>query len=162
MAWNGSIPDPESSTAEPTPDSEQPAELAIVPTGDTGSGDTTQPETADNNTDIDGQCAHLHIRLYIMADKYDVPSLKLHVYKELRWELIWRRRDSEWLPEVVDHLYSFTAESDHAPIRSLLCDVIAGGMYKEEVLENFREVMKKHGEFAVGVVEELARDMRRF
>ncbi|KAF4813722.1 Speckle-type POZ protein-like A [Colletotrichum siamense] len=60
----------------------------------------------------------LHLRLYVMADKYDVPALKLlareRFYRsaELSWEV------ADEFPAVVDELYSVTIET-HSAMRDI-------------------------------------------
>lgn len=93
----------------------------------------------------------LHLRLYVMADKYDVPALKLlareRFYRsaELSWEV------ADEFPAVVDELYSDTIET-HSAMRDIVCRLVGNQVGKVRTRERMEWVMKKHGEFAVGVM----------
>jgi hypothetical protein len=94
----------------------------------------------------------LPLRLYVMADKYDVPALKLlarnRFYRAA--ELVWR--EAEYFPDIVDELYETTPPSDTA-MREIVCRLVGGWVLDPKVREKLRPVMAKHGEFAVGVME---------
>ncbi|KAH0431805.1 hypothetical protein CcaCcLH18_06808 [Colletotrichum camelliae] len=93
----------------------------------------------------------LHLRLYVMADKYDVPALKLlareRFYRsaELSWEV------ADEFPAVVDELYSDTIET-HSAMRDIVCRLVGNQVGDVRTRERMDWVMKKHGEFAVGVM----------
>ncbi|KAF4868651.1 Speckle-type POZ protein-like A [Colletotrichum siamense] len=93
----------------------------------------------------------LHLRLYVMADKYDVPALKLlareRFYRsaELSWEV------ADEFPAVVDELYSDTIET-HSAMRDIVCRLVGNQVGNARTRERMEWVMKKHGEFAVGVM----------
>ncbi|KAF5512949.1 Speckle-type POZ protein-like B [Colletotrichum aenigma] len=93
----------------------------------------------------------LHLRLYVMADKYDVPALKLlareRFYRsaELSWEV------ADEFPAVVDELYSDTIET-HSAMRDIVCRLVGNQVGNVRTRERMEWVMKKHGEFAVGVM----------
>ncbi|KAE9578527.1 hypothetical protein CGMCC3_g5396 [Colletotrichum fructicola] len=93
----------------------------------------------------------LHLRLYVMADKYDVPALKLlareRFYRsaELSWEV------ADEFPAVVDELYSDTIET-HSAMRDIVCRLVGNQVGNVRTRERMEWIMKKHGEFAVGVM----------
>lgn len=93
----------------------------------------------------------LHLRLYVMADKYDVPVMRLlardRFYRaaELQWKF-----DDEF-PDVVDELYSCTPESEVA-MREIVCRLVGHAVKDKEVMTKMEPVMRKHGSFAVGVM----------
>ncbi|KAK3901776.1 BTB/POZ protein [Staphylotrichum tortipilum] len=93
----------------------------------------------------------LPVRLYVMADKFDVPALKLlardRFYRAA--ELSWRVADC--FPEVVDELYTNTAPTDLA-LREIVCRLVGASIKDAEQRGRMEEVMKKHGDFAVGVM----------
>ncbi|KAI8723182.1 BTB domain-containing protein [Fusarium sp. LHS14.1] len=94
----------------------------------------------------------LPLRLYIMADKYDVPALRLlardRFYRavELEWE------HAECFPDVVDELYLGTPQTDTA-MREIVCRIVGSRILSDRVRDKMRPVMEKHGDFAVGVME---------
>lgn len=94
----------------------------------------------------------LPLRLYIMADKYDVPALRLlardRFYRAA--ELLWE--EAECFPEVVDELYRCTPETDTA-MRDIVCRLVGSRIKDDEIRTKMRPVMAEHGAFAVGVLE---------
>ncbi|UZP41661.1 hypothetical protein NXS19_009477 [Fusarium pseudograminearum] len=94
----------------------------------------------------------LPLRLYAMADVYDVPALRLlardRFYRaaELYWE------EAECFPDIVDELYETTPPGDTA-MREIVCRLVGARILDHEVREKMRHVMTKHGEFAVSVLE---------
>ncbi|KAI1011370.1 hypothetical protein LB504_002151 [Fusarium proliferatum] len=94
----------------------------------------------------------LPLRLYIMADKYDVPALRLlardRFYRAV--ELVWE--EAECFPDVVDELYQTTPPADTA-MREIVCRLVAALIHVPSVREKMRSVMMKHGDFAFGVME---------
>jgi hypothetical protein len=94
---------------------------------------------------------YLPLRLYVMADKYDVPALKLlardRLYRSA--ELTWR--DAKSFPDVVDELYSTTPQTDLA-MREIVCRLVGSDIKKSGQRERMEVVMRKHGDFAVGVM----------
>ncbi|KAF5689029.1 hypothetical protein FDENT_4531 [Fusarium denticulatum] len=94
----------------------------------------------------------LPIRLYVLADKYDVPALRLlardRFYRAV--ELVWE--EAECFPDVVDELYETTPPTDTA-MREIVCRLVAAVIHVPRVRDKMRNVMMKHGDFAVGVME---------
>ena len=92
------------------------------------------------------------LRVYVMADKFIVPALKLVARK--RFHLTMLAVFDRWpdTPVVVDELYRTTAPSDHV-IREIPCRLIAS-QYKVGVpyFRPWEELMVKHGDFALGVL----------
>ena len=103
------------------------------------------------STLADMEDLYLPLRLYVMADKYDVPALKLlardRFYRAA--EVAWR--DAESFPDVVDELYSTTPPTDLA-MREIVCRLVGSGMKESKQRERMEGVMRKHGDFAVGVM----------
>ncbi|KAG9504889.1 hypothetical protein J7337_004868 [Fusarium musae] len=94
----------------------------------------------------------LPLRLYVLADKYDVPALRLlardRFYRAV--ELVWE--EAECFPDVVDELYQTTPPTDTA-MREIVCRLVAAVIHVPRVRDKMRNVMMKHGDFAVGVME---------
>lgn len=94
----------------------------------------------------------LPLRLYIMADKYDIPALRLlsrdRFYRAA--ELTWA--DADFFPEVVDELYSNTCSSNVA-LRDIVCRLVSSRLRDADIRARMKPVMEKHGEFAVGALE---------
>ncbi|PNP61266.1 hypothetical protein FNYG_13952 [Fusarium nygamai] len=94
----------------------------------------------------------LPLRLYVLADKYDVPTLRLlardRFYRAV--ELVWE--EAECFPDVVDELYQTTAPTDTA-MREIVCRLVAAVIHVPRVRDKMRSVMIKHGDFAVVVME---------
>ncbi|KAM0239509.1 hypothetical protein ACHAP5_008299 [Fusarium lateritium] len=94
----------------------------------------------------------LPLRLYVMADKYDVPALRLlardRFYRSV--ELVWEEADC--FPDIVDELYQTTPPTDTA-MREIVCRLVGTMILDPTVREKMRPVMAKHGDFAVGVME---------
>lgn len=93
------------------------------------------------------------VLVYAMADKYDVPALRLlarnRFYSRARESF---RTDSDF-PAAVDELYQTTAESDYA-MREIPCRLVASG-YAEgwEGVVKMEPIMRKYGDFALGVMK---------
>jgi hypothetical protein len=92
------------------------------------------------------------LRVYVMADKFAVPALKL-----LARERFYRTAESiyttcEDFPAVVDEMYRSTPPTDVA-MREIPCRLIANQYCGEKALrERMVPVMREHGDFAVGVL----------
>lgn len=92
------------------------------------------------------------LRVYVMADKFDVPGLKL-----LARERFYRTAESiyttcEDFPAVVDEMYRSTPPTDVA-MREIPCRLIANQYCEEKALrERIVPVMREHGDLAVGVL----------
>jgi hypothetical protein len=92
------------------------------------------------------------LRVYIMADKFGVPALKL-----LARERFYRVAEKiyttcEDFPAVVDEMYRSTPPTDVA-MREIPCRLIANQYCGEKALrERIVPVMREHGDLAVGVL----------
>jgi hypothetical protein len=92
------------------------------------------------------------LRVYVMADKFDVPGLKL-----LARERFYRTAEGiyttcEDFPAVVDEMYRSTPPTDVA-MREIPCRLIANQYCGEKALrERIVPVMREHGDLAVGVL----------
>ncbi|KAG7284299.1 hypothetical protein NEMBOFW57_010668 [Staphylotrichum longicolle] len=93
----------------------------------------------------------LPLRLYVMADKFDVPALKLlardRFYRAA--ELSWKH--AECFPDVVDELYTNLPPTDIA-MREIVCRLVGCAIKDKEQRDRMGDVMRKHGDFAVGVM----------
>ncbi|KAL2177482.1 uncharacterized protein P884DRAFT_269857 [Thermothelomyces heterothallicus CBS 202.75] len=114
-------------------------------------GDSSAAERQLLNELRTRQSLFLPLRLYVMADKFDVPALKLlardRFYRAA--ELAWR--EVECFPDVVDELYTTTPASDLA-MREIVCRLVGCSIKDDEQRERMAPVMRKHGDFAVGVL----------
>lgn len=102
----------------------------------------------------------LPVRLYVMADKFDVPSLKLlardRFYRaaETSWDKV------EWFPDVVDEIYSCTPSSDIA-LREIVSSLVGPNLCHNIQRERMDDIMRKHGDFAVDAIQYMmAADMK--
>ncbi|OBR05623.1 BTB/POZ domain-containing protein [Colletotrichum higginsianum IMI 349063] len=111
----------------------------------------------DRNVFIRDQAAvrndlFLHLRVYVMADKFAVPALKLlardRFYRaaELAWDV------ADEFPDVVDELYTNTPDTD-VDMRGIVCRLVGNNVFDDRVRERLEPVMRKHGDFAVGVLK---------
>lgn len=93
----------------------------------------------------------LPLRLYIMADKYDVPALRLlardRFYRAA--EISWKTADA--FPAVVDELYSCTPNTEIA-MREIVCRLVGSSLHDDKLRQKMEPVMRKHGDFAVEVI----------
>jgi hypothetical protein len=92
------------------------------------------------------------LRVYVMADKFGVPALKL-----LARERFYRTAETiyttcEDFPAVVDEMYHSTPPTDVA-MREIPCRLIANQYCEEKALrERIVPVMREHADLAVGVL----------
>ncbi|GJD04099.1 BTB/POZ domain-containing protein [Colletotrichum higginsianum] len=111
----------------------------------------------DRNVFIRDQAAvrndlFLHLRVYVMADKFAVPALKLlardRFYRaaELAWDV------ADEFPDVVDELYTNTPDTD-VDMRGIVCRLVGNNVFDDRVRERLEPVMRKHGDFAVGMLK---------
>lgn len=94
----------------------------------------------------------ISLRVYVMADKYDVPALKLLAKKRFTQTATdhWMKYDE--FPAVVDELYESTVSND--PLRAFVCDLISCSYRHDEDLRvKMKPVMLRHSEFAIGVLD---------
>ncbi|KAF5723308.1 hypothetical protein FMUND_1942 [Fusarium mundagurra] len=114
-------------------------------------GHTGQPEGLKRLAQLRNDMT-LPLRLYVLADKYNVPALRLlardRFYRAV--ELVWE--EAECFPDVVDELYQTTPPNDTA-MREIVCRLVASVIHVPRVRDKMRNVMMKHGDFAVGVME---------
>ncbi|KAK4097184.1 hypothetical protein N658DRAFT_527229 [Parathielavia hyrcaniae] len=95
---------------------------------------------------------YLHLRLYVMADKFNVPALKqlaqdrFYRVAKLSWETL------ECFPTIVGELYTWTLDTDFG-LREIVCSLVASGMWSDEQKGRLEWVMRKHGDFAVEVLD---------
>ncbi|TDZ27702.1 Protein roadkill [Colletotrichum spinosum] len=95
-----------------------------------------------------------HLHAYLVADKYDVRALRLlaltRFYRAV--ELTWMA--DEEFPDLVDELYATTTEQ-HQDLRDIVCRLVGFHLLDDHASAKKRmePVMKKHGEFAMGVLD---------
>jgi hypothetical protein len=96
----------------------------------------------------------LPLRLYVMAD-IGVPALKLLARDRFfnAAELCWMENES--FPAVVDELYTTTSDTDVA-MHEIVCRLVGPNMLRHEQRARLEEVMRKHGDFAVAVMNHMA------
>jgi hypothetical protein len=91
------------------------------------------------------------LRVYVMADKFDVPALKLLACKRFSQTAEKIYMTCEDFPAVVDEMYRNTPPNDIA-MREIPCRLIANQYYEDKALrERVEPVMREHGDLAVGV-----------
>ncbi|PHH88942.1 hypothetical protein CDD83_6862 [Cordyceps sp. RAO-2017] len=94
----------------------------------------------------------LSLRVYIMADKFDVPALKLlarHRFYMTAREIY---DDDDDFPAVVEELYETTAPTDQI-MREIPCRLIANCIGRGGSIPlPFEAIMRKHADLAVGVL----------
>jgi hypothetical protein len=93
------------------------------------------------------------VHVYALADKYDVPALKLlarrRFYSRARQSFM---TDMDF-PATVDELYQITTENDYA-MREIACRVVASGYSQGwEGVVKMEPIMRKHGDFSLGVMK---------
>ncbi|KAK7415696.1 hypothetical protein QQX98_005731 [Neonectria punicea] len=86
----------------------------------------------------------MHLRLYIMADKYDVPALRLLARDRFYREVEFTWEEAERFPELVDELYRNTPPTDTA-MREIVCRLVGNRILDDDVREKMRPVMVEHG-----------------
>ncbi|KAH0556377.1 hypothetical protein GP486_005700 [Trichoglossum hirsutum] len=92
------------------------------------------------------------LRVYVMADKFSVPALKLLARKRFYRTAERVYVTCEDFPAVVDEMYRSTPPNDIA-MRDIACRLIASQYSTERVLrERVDPVMREHGNLAVGVL----------
>lgn len=99
----------------------------------------------------------LHMRMYVMADKFGVPILKLlarnRFYRAA--ELSWK--EAEEFPDIVDEIYE-THPKERA-LADIVCRLVGSVLTQDDHQRRRLEpVMRKHGDFAVDVMAYMIRD----
>ena len=96
----------------------------------------------------------LALHLYVMANKYEVPTLQLlarnRFYRAA--ESTWK--EAEWFPDVVDEIYSTIPATD-VRLREIVCRLVGAGIHDDHQRIRMGPVMAKHGDFALGVLNYL-------
>ncbi|KAI9863346.1 MAG: hypothetical protein M1813_003788 [Trichoglossum hirsutum] len=125
--------------------------------------DDEEEEAEEEEADIEGALPQSYrtdwphslftsLRVYVMADKFDVPALKLLARKRFYRTAEKIYVTCEDFPAVVDEMYRSTPPNDSA-MRGIPCRLIAAQYYEERALrERFEPVMREHGDLAVGVL----------
>ncbi|KAF4994434.1 hypothetical protein FDECE_13135 [Fusarium decemcellulare] len=106
----------------------------------------------------------ISMKLYFMADKYDVPVLKL-----LARDRFFQTAESYWVAKtwpaeffkdtaffetVVNEVYRSTPTGDTA-LRQAVCKLVANKVQNDAMKQRMRDVMMDNGELAVGVMDYL-------
>ncbi|KAL2150556.1 hypothetical protein VTH82DRAFT_7119 [Thermothelomyces myriococcoides] len=164
---NGDIVDPEEPEEEYNEFGAQSSEANV---SEGGGQNTNQQEDKHESEDEkvfnhrqdhlrSGKDLFLSLRVYVMADKFGVPTLKLlardRFYRAA--ELSWTK--CERFPEVVDELYTTTPETDVA-MREIVCRLVGFNIMDDEQRARMEPVMRKHGDFAVGAMNYFLQSMR--
>ncbi|KAM5347833.1 hypothetical protein ACJ41O_007657 [Fusarium nematophilum] len=122
---------------------DKPITLSSSDEGD--DGQRTSPEA----------CLRQALHLYAMADKYDVPALRL-VTKDRFCHVaggFWDDGVLRYLPGLMDELYECTAPTD-VGMRPVACRLVGSRIIRSATIRRAMGwVMQKHGHFAVGVMD---------
>lgn len=130
----------------------EPSEVDEYSEGDAEKEDFVRIHTDDYGTDrpVD---MFTSLRVYVMADKFDVPSLKLLARSRFYESVRQSYETSPDFPLVVDELYENTAENDWA-IRQIPCRLIAFAFFEDlPVAKTLDAVLMKHGDLSLGVLK---------
>jgi hypothetical protein len=102
------------------------------------------------------------VNLYIMADKYDIPALKLlardrfYVAAKARWVTAsWQGsswEDTNEFEDVVLDVYISTRQEDRA-LWKALCKLIVIKTERDVMRKRMVQVMNEHGDLGTGVVD---------
>ena len=145
--WEGESSDPGSDLEEPAEQYEQ---------SDVGSDKNIKTTDQDVDTPSRQGCSALftHLRVYAMADRYDVPALRMLARTRFKSEALIEYYKSPKWPSVVDELFSTTRENDDF-IRQVPSKLTSAMMYDIAFKTLMRPVMQKHGDFAIRVMDSL-------
>lgn len=151
--------DEEGEEEEEEEDADEPAEESE----DFGPSDTPLPNSPGDPIDakvyirdLDAELL-IHLRVYIMAHVYDVPSLRLLARDRFYRAAEMCYATSEGFPDAVDELYEKVVEGDIA-LREIVCRLTASRYVTDEKFkERIEPVMRKRGDFAVGVINWIVR-----
>ncbi|KAJ3518930.1 hypothetical protein NM208_g14327 [Fusarium decemcellulare] len=112
----------------------------------------------------------ISMELYFMADKYDVPVLKLLARDRFfqTGESYWVARtwpaesfkDTAFFETVFDKVYRSTPTADTA-LRQAVCMLVANKVENDAMKQRMRDVMMNNGELAVGVMDYLRQSGQR-
>jgi hypothetical protein len=93
------------------------------------------------------------LRVYVMADKFNVPELKRLSRVRLFAGMYGTHLTSSQFPALVEELYETTAKTDYLT-REMPCRLLAAA-YAEGSMEMapMEDVMRRHGDLAVGVLK---------
>lgn len=122
-----------------------------------GEGDAEADEEEDEDDDdyVESHAISLLIslRVYVMADKFDVPALKLLARHRFYYTAREIFQTYSGFPAVVDELYETTAPTDYI-MREIPCRLIAASYASNRSDTTvFEPLMCKHGDLAVGVLK---------
>lgn len=101
----------------------------------------------------------MSLRLYVMADRYLVGSLREHAYEQFCNGVRHESLESTTFAALVDEAFVTTADGDD--VQAFLCSTVAPHYWEVPVRENLRRIMYKNPGFAVGVLDRLADFMYR-
>lgn len=120
--------------------------------GEEGAGDDTKADAEYEQYRRGPNSLLTSLRVYVMADKFDVPALKLlarHRFYMTAREVFEMYED---FGSVVDELYETTAPTDKA-MREIPCRLLAASYsWDGPALERLEPVMRKHGDLAVSIL----------
>jgi len=118
-------------------------------------GITISGKILDVDTFARSDCKVLfvHLRLYVLADKYDIQPLRLLARNRFKTEAeIIHYSSPRWF-EVVEELFSTTRVDDDL-IREVPSVLSAAMAHSPGYWKGIRPIMQKHGDFAVRVMED--------
>ncbi|KAF4996073.1 hypothetical protein FGRMN_4735 [Fusarium graminum] len=124
-------------------------------------GQTAQ--TAETNKEIPPEIP-MAVNLYVMADKYDIPALKLlardrfYIAAKERWiNTSWEAlEDTKEFEDTVLDVFISTREDDKA-LWEALCKLIAIKVDDDCMKKRMQQVMKEHHDLHIGVMEYVKR-----
>jgi site-specific recombinase XerD len=92
------------------------------------------------------------LKLYIMADKFAVPSLKRLTLGRFMDSLKRQWRTVKDLPSIIDYLFTNTVDCEWL-IRNEVCNLLGKHVKEADVFATLEPAMLKHADFAVGVIK---------
>lgn len=115
-------------------------------------GDVSEAESEDYEVETDHPVSlFTSLRVYAMADKFDVPGLMLLARHRFYHSATASFETFDEFPAVIDELYDTTSPNDHF-MREIPCRLVAAAL-TFALLDKMEPVMLKHPEFAVSVLK---------
>jgi hypothetical protein len=131
-----------------------------TPTAQTAEPES-EPVDASSKSQLPPEIS-MAVNLYIMADKYDIPALKLlardrfYVAAKARWVTAsWEGsswEDTKEFEDVVLDVYISTRQEDRA-LWKALCKLIVTKTNHDVMRKRMLQVMNEHGDLGTGVVD---------
>ncbi|KAH8894295.1 POZ domain-containing protein [Thozetella sp. PMI_491] len=115
------------------------------------SGKAGELNSNDEPEQRDARAMFLSLRVYLMADQFDVPALRLLARDRFYREAEALYHNCNAFPDVVDELYDNTRQNDIA-MREGIARLVANRLEDDEFKQKLEPVMRKHGDFGVDVL----------